>query len=205
MALKTNVYVDGFNLYYGCLRGTSHKWLDLSAQCARLLPNNQINRIRYFTALVTPRATDPQQRTRQEIYLRALRTIPNLTIDLGHFLASKVRMMRTDNSGLVEVHKSEEKGSDVNLASRLLIDCYRSKCDVAVILSNDSDLVFPVEHVKRHLGKTIGIINPHQRPSRELLAVANFFKSIRPAVLPSCQFPTKLTDGLGEFHKPPTW
>ena len=106
---------------------------------------------------------------------------------------------------MVEVHKSEEKGSDVNLASRLLIDCYRSKCDIAVIMSNDSDLVFPMEHVKRHLGKIVGIINPHQRPSRELLAVANFFKSIRPTVLPTCQFPTKLSDALGEFHKPPTW
>ena len=82
MALKTNVYVDGFNLYYGCVRGTPYKWLDVAAFCARLLPKNQINRIRYFTALVTPRANDPQQRMRQEIYLRAIRTIPNLTIDL---------------------------------------------------------------------------------------------------------------------------
>ena len=205
MALKTNVYIDGFNLYYGCVRGTPYKWLDVAAFCARLLPKNQINRIRYLTALVTPRANDPQQRMRQEIYLRAIRTIPNLTIDLGHFLASKVWMMRTDYAERVEVLKSEEKGSDVNLASRLLIDCYSSNCDIAVIISNDSDLVFPIEHVKRYLGKTVGIVNPHERPSRELLAIANFFKSIRPSVLASCQFPDKLTDALGDFHKPPTW
>src|SRR6266446_9796340 len=96
MALKTNVYIDGFNLYYGCVRKTTHHWLDLSALCTTLLPQNQINRIRYFTAFVTPRPSDPQQRVRQEIYLRALRTIPNLTIHTGHFLASKVRMMRAD-------------------------------------------------------------------------------------------------------------
>src|SRR5438105_1806047 len=88
-------------------------------------------------------------RTRQEMYLRAIRTIPNLTIDLGSFLASKQWMMRSDYSGTIQVLKSEEKGSDVNLASRLLIDCFRSKCDIAVIISNDSDLVFPIEHVKR--------------------------------------------------------
>jgi uncharacterized LabA/DUF88 family protein len=205
MALKTNVYIDGFNLYYGCVRGTPYKWLDVAAFCARLLPKNEINRIRYFTALVTPHANDPQQRMQQEIYLRAIRTIPNLTIDLGHFLASKVWMMRTDYSEKVEVLKSEEKGSDVNLASRLLIDCYSSNCDIAVIISNDSDLVFPIEHVKRYLGKTVGIVNPHERPSRELLAIANFFKSIRPSVLASCQFPEKLMDALGDFHKPPTW
>lgn len=205
MALKTNVYIDGFNLYYGCIRHTPYKWLDLAALCTRLLPKNQINRIRYFTALVTPRANDPQQRMRQEIYLRAIRTIPNLSLDLGHFLASKVRMMRSDYSGKVEVLKSEEKGSDVNLASRLLIDCYNSKCDIAVIISNDSDLVFPIEHVKRFLGKTVGIVNPHPRPSRELLAIANFYKPIRPSILGACQFPDNMTDALGAFHKPGTW
>ena len=49
----TNVYLDGFNLYYGCLKGQPHKWLDLEAMCARLLPKNEIKRIRYFTARVT--------------------------------------------------------------------------------------------------------------------------------------------------------
>lgn len=205
MALKTTVYIDGFNLYYGCLRGTAHKWLDLATFCAQLLPKNQITRIRYFTALVTPRPNDPQQRTRQEMYLRAIRTIPHLSIDLGHFLATKVWMMRSDRNSTVQVLKSEEKGSDVNLASRLLIDCYLSKCDVAVIISNDSDLLFPIEHVKRYLGKTIGLVNPHERPSRELLAVANFYKPIRSSLLAKCQFPDKLTDSVGNFHKPPSW
>lgn len=77
MPLKTNVYIDGFNLYYGCVRGTPHRWLDIAALCARLLPKNTIHRIRYFTALLTPRINDPQQQNRQEIYIRALRTIPN--------------------------------------------------------------------------------------------------------------------------------
>jgi uncharacterized LabA/DUF88 family protein len=205
MALKTNVYIDGFNLYYGCVRGTPHRWLDIAALCARLLPNNTINRIRYFTALLTPRPSDPQQRTRQEIYLRALRTIPNLTLYTSRFLASKVRMMRADGRGPVQVLKSEEKGSDVNLASWLLIDCYQSDCDIAVIISNDSDLTFPIEHVKQRLGKIIGIINPHKHPSRELFSIANFYKSIRPSALAACQFPDKLTDALGDFHKPPAW
>jgi len=36
--MLTNVYVDGFNLYYGCLKGTPYKWLDLGALCQALLP-----------------------------------------------------------------------------------------------------------------------------------------------------------------------
>ena len=81
-----NVYIDGFNLYYGCLKGTPYKWLDLDALCRRLLPKHEIQRIRYFTALVSARPGDPQQPIRQEIYLRALRTIPHLSIHLGRFL-----------------------------------------------------------------------------------------------------------------------
>jgi hypothetical protein len=50
--LQTNVYIDGFNLYYGCLKGTPYKWLDLDALCRRLLPKHRLGRIRYFTAIV---------------------------------------------------------------------------------------------------------------------------------------------------------
>ena len=205
MRLKTNIYVDGFNLFYGCLRKTPYRWLDLSSLFQKLLPKNQIHRIRYFTALVTPRPDDPQQRNRQEVYLRALRTISCLSIHTGRYLSSKTRMKRAVGSGTVEVLKSEEKGSDVNLASYLLIDAYRSDCDVAVIVSNDSDLAFPIEHIRRELGKIIGILNPHQRPSRELLSLANFYKPIRSGTLASSQFPPKITDAFGEFHKPLNW
>lgn len=206
MALKTNVYIDGFNFYYGCIKDTPYRWLDLSLFCQRMLPKNQIHRIRYFTALVTPRPSDPGQRTRQEIYLRALRTIPTLSIHYGRFLASRVKMMKADGSGeKVKVLKSEEKGSDVNLASYLLIDAYSGDCDVAVIVSNDSDLVFPIEHIKRYLGKVIGILNPHPFPSRELQALANFYKPIRHNALAASLFANELIDSQGKFHKPETW
>ena len=56
---KANVYVDGFNLYYGCLKGTEYRWLDLGAFCQKLIPSNPINRIRYFTARISARPLDP--------------------------------------------------------------------------------------------------------------------------------------------------
>ncbi|HET9378299.1 MAG TPA: hypothetical protein VFO40_25245, partial [Chthoniobacterales bacterium] len=68
MALRANAYIDGFNLYYGCLRKSPHKWLDLNALCSRLLPTNQVNLIRYFTAAVTSRPNDPRQAQRQQAY-----------------------------------------------------------------------------------------------------------------------------------------
>ena len=88
--MLTNVYVDGFNLYYGCLKSTPYKWLDLGALCQALLPPNKIQRIRYFTAKISAQA-DPQGPVRQSTYLRALQTVPGLTVHLGHFLTSTVR------------------------------------------------------------------------------------------------------------------
>jgi 6-hydroxy-3-succinoylpyridine 3-monooxygenase len=35
--LRTIVYVDGFNFYYGTMRGTLWKWLDLQAFIGNLL------------------------------------------------------------------------------------------------------------------------------------------------------------------------
>jgi len=72
--MLTNVYVDAFNLYYGCLKGTPYRWLDLDALCRQLLPRDQIHRIRYFTALVSGRPGDLRQPQRQQAYLRALQT-----------------------------------------------------------------------------------------------------------------------------------
>ena len=57
--MKANVYVDGFNLYYGAVKGTPYRWLDIAAMCRLLLPHDQINQIKYFTALINPR---PQTR-----------------------------------------------------------------------------------------------------------------------------------------------
>src|SRR5918999_4283879 len=68
--MATIVYFDGFNLYYGALKGTAYKWLDLAALWRRLLPNDEVVAIRYFTALVAARPDDPQQPQRQQAYLR---------------------------------------------------------------------------------------------------------------------------------------
>ena len=91
----TNIYIDGFNLYYGSLRNyPQFKWLDLSKLCHALLPGSQIHRIRYFAAPVSAFPYDPQAPDRQAIYLRALRTVPNLTVHLGRFSIRPARMPR---------------------------------------------------------------------------------------------------------------
>jgi uncharacterized LabA/DUF88 family protein len=204
--MKANVCVDGFNPYYGAVKNTPYRWLNIAALCRLLLPRDQINQIKYFTALVRPRPHDRGQPIRQQTYMRALRTIPNLTIILGHFLTHEVVMpLAPPASGYVKVIKTEEKGSDVNLATHLLVDGYNDDYDIAVIISNDSDLLAPIQRVTYQLKKPVGILNPQKHPSRALLPHVKFVKQIRSGVLAKSQFPLTLTDARGRFSKPASW
>lgn len=207
--MNTYVYVDAFNLYYGALKGTPYKWLDLQALCKVMIPTNTVLAIKYFTARVQPRASDPGQPTRQQIYLRALRTIPNLQIIYGHYLSHVVRMPLAypllGQKPFVEVIKTEEKGSDVNIASHLLLDAFDNAFDCAVVVSGDSDLRAPIQMVLSRFHKTVGVLNPQKTPCKALQTDARFYKHIREAALQASQFPPVLSDSVGTFHKPDSW
>lgn len=207
--MPTNVYIDGFNLYYGAVRSTPHKWLDLAQLCGKLLPADEIHRIRYFTAIVAALPHDPGVPQRQAIYLRALRTIPNLEIHLGQFRSHRVRMPLAEppavGSKTAEVLKTEEKGSDVNLATFLLLDAFEKDCDVAVVISNDADLRAPIELAWGRLGLKVGIVNPHPPQYRSRALEADFFKQLRAAAVAACQFPSEMRDEAGVFRKPAGW
>ncbi len=118
--------------------------MNLAELCVQVLPGLNIHRIRYFTALVKPLPSDPHTRLRQEIYIRALETLPNLTVHYGHYLQSTVSMpLAAPGPGgtrFADVLKMEEKGSDVNIATYMLIDAFRTDCDQLVVITNDSDL-----------------------------------------------------------------
>jgi uncharacterized LabA/DUF88 family protein len=202
---RTNIYVDGFNLYYGALKRTPHKWLDVAAMCRRILPKTAINRIRYFTAIIDG-SRDAGAPLRQQIYIRALETTPNLTVHRGFFLTKVVwARSATPPPPTVRIFKTEEKGSDVNLATYLLLDAFRGDYDQAVLISNDSDLCEPIKVVQKEFGLPVGIINPHSRPAAELLKVACFWRSLRPSTVAASQFPQALTDRIGPFSRPPGW
>jgi hypothetical protein len=90
--VRTFVYIDGFNLYYGSVKDTPYKWLDPKKFFKIVLhPKHSIESIKYFTALVSSPPYDPQKTTRQQVYLRALKTyIPEIEIFYGHFLSNPV-------------------------------------------------------------------------------------------------------------------
>ncbi|MBE7463215.1 MAG: NYN domain-containing protein [Planctomycetes bacterium] len=208
--MVTNVYIDAFNLYFGSLKKTPYKWLDLVAMSRLLLkPYHKINKVKVFAALVKPRPNDLTQPQRQMAYFRALRTLPEIEIIEGHYLSHEVRMplagCAPGQQKFATVIKTEEKGSDVNLATHLLFDAFRNDYECAVLVSNDSDLQEPLRIVRQELQKRVGVLNPHKHPSRMLTQHAHFVKTIRTGVLAHSQLPPILYDAHGTIHKPPTW
>lgn len=180
--------------------------------CRRVFPNNQINRIRYFTARVQPWDRDPKKPERQNLFIRALLTIPNLSVHYGQFRSHpRDRPLVNPSQGqprTARVLYTEEKGSDVNLATYLLLDGFRGEYEVAIVVSNDSDLVEPVRVVKDELGLAVGILNPQRNRGKtawELMKAASFYRRIRTSTLKACQFPPTLEDVTGVFTKPKEW
>ncbi len=218
--MRFNVYVDGLNLYYGALRGQPYRWLDVRQFARSLLkPDDVLHRVRYFTARVRPLPRDREAPRRQAAFLRALQTLPDLSIHYGHFLVSTVTMERADGAGRVPVFRTEEKGTDVNLATHLLLDAFDKDCDAALVVSNDSDLVEPIRQVRARFGLAVGVVLPllnssgsgrRRSPSQELTRAATFDRRItnsrrRRRLLAECQFPETLTDARGSFNRPPEW
>jgi hypothetical protein len=92
---------------------------------------------------VSGRAGDPGQARRQAVYLRALATVPSLTIHYGHFLAYRVMPLSAPPPAGPQDRRGEQdrrEGIDVNLATYLLLDGFQVDHEAAAVISNDSDL-----------------------------------------------------------------
>ena len=207
--LRTIVYVDGFNFYYGQVKNGPHKWLDLTRLFKAVLgEENDLIKIKYFTARVQPTDRDPQINTRQDTYFRALEVqCPEVEIHLGHFLRHRVFAENANPPpNKIEIYKTEEKGSDVNLALHVLNDAWLNLYDCAVIVSNDSDLATAIKLVKEQHRKVIGLITPgapKRTSSRQLLEHASFTKTIRKWALEQNQLPNPIPNT--EIRKPDRW
>ena len=213
ITMKTSIYIDGFNLYYS-LKSTSFKWLNLQklSQFYMNTQQHEIQKIKYFIAKVKSTPSNPSKDIRQDIYLRALNTIPNLQVIYGKFKKRQVRGILCDPSDrrqlkkdIVEIRKWEEKKSDVNMATHLVADAYKNHYDCAVLISNDTDLTPPLLHIKYELKKLIIIISPYQDIHTDLKKSSHFYKTISVSALKKCQFPEKMRDDKGEFFCPPKW
>ena len=209
--MHTNLYVDGFNLYYRALKGSQFKWLDLRKLAEVLFPQDSILRVSYFTARINPRPNDLGQPQRQQAYLRALDTLQGLDVYYGDFRPRvKTRPLVNPVPGLpryVTVRDSEEKGSDVNLAMRLLVDGFNRAFEQAVVITNDSDLAGPIKYVRDDLGLQVTVVNPDSAnyTQQSLSNAATRVKRLRKSHLRRSQLPPTLEDAQGTITNPPEW
>jgi len=210
------VYVDGFNFYYGAVKQTPYKWLNFNKLFKILFPKDDLVLVRYFTARVKNNPLNPGQRGRQGAYLRALRTLPDFEIHEGFFLSHPVNMpVAPPGTGFARVLKFEEKGSDVNLATYLMLDAIEDRFDVAAVVSHDSDLALPIQIVNERLGKPVGVVGydprfqrkygKRPRTSERLRQVAAFYKTLRESAFRRAQFPDVVQSQDGPIHKPSGW
>ncbi len=205
---RSIIYVDGFNLYYGALRGGRYKWLNLQKYFQLLRPADDIQAIRYFTALVHG-PTKPSQ----QVYLKTLETLPLVTTILGKFKVKQIscRLTACTFTGSRIFSSQEEKRTDVNIAIQMLDDAYQDRCDRLVLVSGDSDLVPAVNLVKQRFpGKEVVVYVPARNATRgaatELRASADKHRLLPLNLLAHAQLPAAIPDGSGGIiHKPASW
>lgn len=206
--MRTAIYIDGFNLYYW-LKKTPYRWVNLETLALNAISrpgqSNEVVAVKYFTARVADTRDDPDKSTRQDIYFQALRAaIPSLQIVAGEFRRQKKPMPRALKGGKVGskiwVWDTEEKGSDVNLAVELVNDCWQKIFDMAVVISNDSDLDRAVRIVKRK-GYTVGILVRGDADVVSLKKVSSFTKRLTEDSLKNALMPRNVS----KVHIPPKW
>ena len=179
-----------------------------SVQDCPTAASRHILKVKYFTARVSGVPSDQSKLQRQDVYLRALQRFrPEVEVCFGHFLRHRVRAPLAQPLGgrhTAEVIKTEENGSDVNLAVHLLNDGWLDSYDCGMVVSNDSDIAEAMRLVREQHGKRIGLVTPGtRRPSQQLKQHADFVRHIRANALRHSQLPDPIPGT--NIRKPAAW
>jgi hypothetical protein len=207
-------YIDGFNLYYGMKSryGRKHMWLDVVELVRQLRPSDEVEVVRYFTAIVK---NEPPAATNQNLYLDALRAHNETLIDVrvGVFKQRTIgpcKVCRRDFlCSCPSTYQSyEEKETDVALGVAMAEDAALAKAEVTLLISADSDLRPAVAAVKRLApGRPVYIGLPPSRFLRQVRFPGAGTFHVRESALRAAQLPLVVTDastGL-RYERPAKW
>lgn len=186
--MRTRIYVDGYNLYYGCLKRSPHKWLDLLHLFeAHVLPSSVPGAgaastspwqsatdplLFYYTAPIKEVAAKaPDSVDSQKAYHAALQAHSGnrLKLVLGNYSLIKAKAKKIDPKdpkkpmGLcdpVEIWKLEEKKSDVALSLQAYHDALTKQVDMVVIVTNDTDVAPALQMIRDNTEVQIGLVIP---------------------------------------------
>lgn len=176
--MKTHLYVDGFNLYYGALKGTAYRWLNPKELALKLLRSGHEQRIKYFTARVSPLPGNPDMPARQETYVRALRSLPETEVIYGHFLTNRVHRPLADGSGWVEIINDSDLCEPIRIV---------------------------VQELGLKVGVLMPVARKGRKKSKALQKVATFSKPIRMGAVKGSQFPDTVQLDGKDVHRPDRW
>lgn len=205
--LRTRVYIDGYNLYYGCLKNTNYKWLDMQVLFEQhILPSILVKKdgqpahidllpqsIKFFTAKILDKAAKADDSVAcQAKYHVALKKKYDGKIDIieGYYslIEAKAKIVDVDDPKTwpkkcqeITVWKLEEKQSDVNLALQAYHDAITGEVDHVVIVTNDTDIAPALKLIREHTEVIIGLVIPtkdHERiPNADLAKYSHWVRS----------------------------
>lgn len=144
-----------------------------------------------------------EKHRRQTLFLEAVMTLYKVSIYEGSYLAKTVTCRECGNIWF----SPEEKMTDVNIASELLVDAFKNRFDTALLISGDSDLVPPIRILRANYpDKRVIIAFPPARFSNELKSVASGYFIIGEPNLRRSVFPDKVVTKNGFIlERPKEW
>jgi uncharacterized LabA/DUF88 family protein len=223
--VNTIVYIDGYNLFYGRLKHTQYKWLNLFLLFDQYIlkpqnPRSKLLSVKFYTANIQTKfaSQGAQAGIAQQRYHQALLSprTPPVEIIKGNYASSKATPLRykqpPDKNDRVETWKLEEKQTDVNIA----LDIYRDACleniEQIVLCTSDTDIVPALQYIKTDFPNiTIGIVFPRVQKDRRAITKsladnAHWIRrSITDAELAASQFPDRVATNKKPVDKPSYW
>jgi len=211
--VRVSFLVDGFNLYHSLrtaqkdLNGQSTKWLNLKSLCQSYLyrfgKEAVLSDIYYFSALAKHReSVDAQVTQRHKLFIQCLKA-EGIIVNLSRFKSKKSKCQyckATDK-------RYEEKETDVKLALQLIEIFIQDTCDVAVLVTGDTDLSPALTTANRLFpDKDVYFAFPYKRKNKELNQLAPRSFSISKEQYVNHQFPDYYLLSNGQtVTKPAQW
>ncbi|MYM55188.1 NYN domain-containing protein [Thalassovita mangrovi] len=197
LKLRTRIYIDGYNLYYGCLTKSPFKWLDvLTLFESKIIPSILYrpekgappaemdlvpdSAVKYFTAkIVESAAKGADSVSSQAQYHNALSKQWDGRVEfvLGGYALYKAKQAlipeddptrQPKDCEKVQVWKIEEKRSDVSIALHMFDDAMRGEIDQVILVTNDTDLVPAFEMLEQRCPQVVrGLVIPTRKSGND--------------------------------------
>lgn len=182
-------------------------WLDIEALANAFKPANAtLEFVKYYTS----RSRDPRSQgvaNRQQLYWRALKTLPKVQIIEGKILPRDSQCEADCKMGFVRM---QEKETDVKLGIDIIHDCLTKKIQGVILITADTDQV-PTLTMVRDLKLSISVklvfppLDAKRKASKELSDLASKTFFIGDSLLRACQLPDPLITASGQLTRPDKW